>query len=90
MSETVFVSGRGQITIPAEMRKRLGVQPGGTMTIEETAGGLLLRPSVQMTVEFEIYSDEDIARWDEESRFEEGELERLLKRFGLEGKNSQL
>jgi antitoxin PrlF len=89
MSETVVVSGRGQITIPAEMRKRLGVQPGGIMTIEETAGGLLLRPSVQMTVEFEIYSDEDIARWDEEDRFEEGELERLLKRFSLQGENGQ-
>jgi antitoxin PrlF len=82
MAETVTLSGRGQITIPADMRRRLGVEPGGTMTIEETAEGLLLRPSIQISVELELYSDEDIARWDEEDRFAEGERERLLERLG--------
>ncbi len=30
-------------------------------------------------IEIEIYSDEEIARWDEEDRLEPIELERLLK-----------
>lgn len=79
MAETVVVSGRGQITIPAHMRKRLGIKPGGLMTIEERADGLLLRPAFQIAVELEAYSDEDIARWDEEDRLSENERERLLK-----------
>ena len=54
MAETVVVSGRGQITIPADMRKRLGIESGGTMTIEETSGGLLLKPSIQISVDLEV------------------------------------
>jgi antitoxin PrlF len=79
MVETVVVSGRGQITIPAGMRKKLGIEPGGTMTIEETAEGLLLKPAIQISVDLEVYSDEDIARWDEEDLLGKDERDRLLK-----------
>jgi hypothetical protein len=61
------------------MRKKLGIQPGGTMTIEETAEGVLLNPAIQISVELEVYSDEDIARWHEEDRVDEDERDRLLK-----------
>ena len=89
MPEIVTLSGRGQITIPADMRKRLGVEPGDTMTIEETSGGVVLKPSTQISVEFEVYSDEDIARWSEEDRFKEGERERLLETLGVGGEGIQ-
>ncbi len=79
MTETVVVSGRGQITIPADMRKRLGIEPGGTMTIEETSEGLLLKPTLQITVEVEAYSDEDVARWDKEDRLSGRERATLLR-----------
>lgn len=79
MAETVWASGRGQITIPADIRKRLGIEPGGTMTIEETSEGLTLKPTVQITVEVEAYSDEDIARWDEEDCLSGQERAALLK-----------
>lgn len=78
MTETVVVSGRGQITIPADMRKRLGIEPGGTMTIEETPGGLLVKPALQITVDLDVYSDEEIARWDEEDRLSGAERVALL------------
>jgi antitoxin PrlF len=89
MAETVVVSGRGQITIPADMRKRLGIESGGTMTIEETSGGLLLKPSIQIFVDCEVYSDEDIARWDEEDRLDKGERDRLLESLGATGESGQ-
>lgn len=79
MAETVVVSGRGQITVPAHMRNRLGIEPGGTMTIEETSEGLLLRPSIQISVDLDVYSDEDIACWDKEDSLDEEERDRLLK-----------
>jgi antitoxin PrlF len=64
MRETLMmVSRRGQITLPAELRKRLGIEPGGLVVVEERSGELVLRPAT--VVELETYSDEDIARWDQ-------------------------
>ena len=34
----VIVSPRGQITLPAQVRKRLGIQPGGVLMLEESEG----------------------------------------------------
>lgn len=88
MAETVVVSGRGQITIPANMRKRLGIESGGTMTIEETSEGLLLKPTLQITIEVEAYSNEDIARWDEEDRLTGQERAALAKLLQVQPKSS--
>jgi len=35
MRETVLVSNRGQITLPADMRKLLGIGPGSTVIIDD-------------------------------------------------------
>lgn len=65
--DNLVVSGRGQITLPAKLRKRLGIEPGGILIAEEKDGALVLRPAMVMPVE--IYSDEDIARWVQEDAF---------------------
>ena len=39
----VRMSTKGQIVIPAEMRKRRGWKPGCSITIDETEEGLVLR-----------------------------------------------
>lgn len=79
MSETVIVSSRGQITLPAAMRKHLGIQSGGAVIIEERDGELTLKPAAVLEVEH--YSDEAIARWDAEDSLSAEERRRILARL---------
>jgi len=37
------VSSKGQVTVPAEVRNRLGLQPGTVVTFEIRENGVLLR-----------------------------------------------
>ena len=80
MRQTLLVSNRGQITLPASVRKRLGIQSGGVVTLEEKENAVVLRPA--SVVEIETYSDDEITRWDKEDRLEPGEQNALLKRLG--------
>ena len=79
MRQTVLVSNRGQITLPASVRKRLGIHSGGVVTLEEKDNVVVLRPAA--VVEMETYSDEEVARWDKEDRLEPAERNALLKRL---------
>jgi antitoxin PrlF len=79
MRQNLLVSSRGQITLPASVRKRLGIQSGGIVTLEEKDNAVVLRPAA--VVEIETYSDEEIARWDKEDRLELAERNALLKRL---------
>ena len=77
MRQNLLVSSRGQITLPASVRKRLGIQSGGIVTLEEKDNAVVLRPAA--VVEIETYSDEDVARWDKEDRLEAAERNALLR-----------
>jgi AbrB family looped-hinge helix DNA binding protein len=72
MAVRVTINDRGVITIPASMRRALGLEAGGDLIIEQIAEGILLRPS--MSVPIEIYSEERIA----EFASDEEEIEKLL------------
>ncbi|OGP35325.1 MAG: hypothetical protein A2X88_02570 [Deltaproteobacteria bacterium GWC2_65_14] len=78
--QSLNVSSRGQITLPAGIRKRLGIEGGGVLSAEERDGALVLRPAVVMEVE--TFSDADIRRWNEEDRLPPEERDRILKRLG--------
>ena len=80
MRQNVMVSSRGQITLPAKIRKRLGIQSGGIVIVEDRDREVVLRPAA--VVEIETYSDTDIARWDNEDRLESPERKAILKRLG--------
>jgi antitoxin PrlF len=79
MRQTLLVSNRGQITLPASVRKRLGIQSGGIVTLEEKDNVVVLRPAA--VVEMETYSDEEVTRWNKEDRLEPAERNALLKRL---------
>ncbi len=49
--ETSKVGRRGTIVIPARLRKRLRMEEGSLVLIEEHDGGVLIRPAVAMPVE---------------------------------------
>ena len=80
MRENLTISNRGQITLPAGIRKRLGIKAGGMLVLEERNGEVVLRPAV--VVEIETYTDADIARWDKEDHLDKTERAAITKRLG--------
>jgi AbrB family looped-hinge helix DNA binding protein len=78
MKESVLVSSRGQITLPAGVRKRLGIKAGGVVLLEERDGEVVLRPAA--VLEIENFSDEDIANWDKEDRLTASERAAITKK----------
>ncbi len=45
MRTTAVISSKGQVVIPANLRKRYGMKEGTTVVFEEEHGRLLLAPS---------------------------------------------
>ena len=84
---TVRMSTKGQIVIPAEIRKRRGWAPGTKVVIEETDGGLVLR-SVEELIDatYGMLKDTGMTMKDfladraEDRALEERKLQRWLDR----------
>lgn len=74
MKTTLTVTSRGVVTLPAKLRKSLGIKPDDQLIAETTSEGLLLRPAV--TLPIEIYSEKRIREFDEA----EAELGKVLRR----------
>lgn len=73
------MTSRGQITLPAEMRKHLGIEPGGAVIVEIVGGELRLKPAA--VLEVDPYSDEQIADWDQADALSEEERQQILQRL---------
>lgn len=76
MSNPLIVSNRGQITLPAAMRKRLGIKGGDVVILEDRGTEIVLKPAV--VLEIQQYSDDDIAQWDAEDRLGDRQRARIL------------
>lgn len=79
MRENAVVSSRGQITLPAGIRKRLGIEPGGVVILEERNGELMIKPAAVVAIE--SYSDRQIAEWDAEDLLMRDEREAIRRRL---------
>jgi AbrB family looped-hinge helix DNA binding protein len=82
MRENIVISSRGQITLPAGMRKKLGIRPGGVLIVEDRDGELVLRPAA--VLEIETYTNADIARWDKEDQLAPAEKAVIMKKLAPE------
>jgi AbrB family looped-hinge helix DNA binding protein len=71
---TLTLTSRGVVTIPAKLRRALGLKADDLLIAETTPEGLLLRPAV--TLPIEIYSEKRIREFDEA----EAELAEVLRR----------
>jgi len=79
MRQTLIVSNRGQLTLPANVRKRFGIKNGGAVILEERENELVLKPA--MVLEVEMYTDEQVLAWDEADRLDEAERQAVLRRL---------
>ena len=77
MPQTLVVSGRGQITLPAATRKRLGIKGGDVVILEDRGNEIVLKPG--MVLEVQHYCDDQIAQWDADDRLEDRERTRILE-----------
>ncbi len=79
MKSTLVVSERGQITLPAPLRKRMGIKNGGVVRVEERDGRVVLSPAA--VVEVEMYSDEKVKSLLEQDRISKEDRRRTLAKF---------
>jgi len=77
MTKVININDRGTLTLPKELRRRLGVNSNGQVVAEETDEGILLRAG--MTFPIEIYSGKRLAEFDRHN-------EQALTRFRLKRK----
>jgi AbrB family looped-hinge helix DNA binding protein len=70
---TLTVTSRGVVTLPAKLRKALGLKANDLLIAETTPDGLLLRPAVPLPVE--LYTDERIREFNQA----EAELDEFLR-----------
>ena len=76
MTMTLVVSNRGQVTLPAAMRKRFGIKGGDVVILEDRGSEIVLKPGV--VLELDLYDDEQIAQWDADDRLEDDERKRIV------------
>ena len=74
MKTTLTVNSRGVVTLPAALRRALGIKADDQLIAETTPDGLLLRPAVTLPVE--MYSEKRMREFDEA----EAELAEVLSR----------
>ncbi len=74
MTKVININNRGILTLPKEMRQRLGVNGNSQIIAEETGDGVLLRAGVTFPVE--LYSEKRLAEFDRNN-------EQALARFKL-------
>jgi antitoxin PrlF len=79
MQLTVLVSNRGQLTLPASLRKRFGLLRGGAVILEEHNNELIIKPAA--VLEIEMYADSQITQWDNEDLLDDNQRSAILKRL---------
>jgi len=84
MNETLVVSSRGQITLPASLRKRLGIKGGDVVILEDRGDEIVLKTGV--VLEIQHYTDEQIAQWDSEDLLSDHEGSRIVQSLSMANK----
>lgn len=85
MRDTAKIGKRGTLVIPAAIRKRLGLEEGDLVVLEETADGLEVKPAAAVPIE--IYAPERKAAFLLENAVDENDYERArdeVHRLGID------
>lgn len=81
MKALTSLSKRGQVTLPAEVRRALGLKPGDTLVVRVEAGRVVLEPAVVLPVE--LYTEERIREFAENAQVTPEELDAFRRAWGL-------
>lgn len=73
------MSSRGQITLPAGMRRYLSIASVGAVIVEECDGELRLKPAA--VLEIDTYSNAQIESWDQADALSAEERNAILSRL---------
>ena len=66
MTTTIQINERGTLTLPKELRKRLGLEKGGVIIAEVSDNGIILKPAVAFPIE--MYTDSRIKEFEKEDK----------------------
>ncbi len=76
--DTVKLGKKGQLSLPASVLRKLGLQGAATLIVEATDdGAVILRPAAVYPIE--LYSDARIKEFEEENRLTKSEQARVRK-----------
>lgn len=72
MQRIAQLSRRGTLTLPAEIRRELGLEEGDVLAVTRSGRSIVLTPTVVTPVE--LYTDERIAEFDATSAMTEADI----------------
>jgi AbrB family looped-hinge helix DNA binding protein len=61
MTKVININERGTLTLPKELRQRIGLKGGGQVVAAEPSDGILIRAGVTFPVE--LYTDKRVAEF---------------------------
>lgn len=79
--EIAQLSGRGTVTLPARIRKELGLREGDVLRVRLVDGSIQLTPAAVMPIE--LYTEERVAEFLAAGEMTDEELERSRRAWGL-------
>ena len=77
----IQLSPRGQLTLPAEVRRALGLRSGDAFRVSSKEGSVVLEPVAVTPTE--LYTDERLAEFQENAEMTAEELAQARSRRGL-------
>ena len=76
--DTVKLGKKGQLSLPAAVLRKLGLQRAATLIVEATDdGAVILRPAAVYPIE--LYTDARIKEFEEENRLTQSQQARVRK-----------
>ena len=81
MRATTQLGSRGQVTLPAEVRKAMGLKPGDTLVVHLEDGRLVLEPAIMLPIE--LYTEERVGEFARAAEMSAEELAEARRRWGV-------
>lgn len=75
VNELLTVSARGQVTLPATLRRKLGLKGGDVLVLESQGERIVLKPQAV----FDRYDDDQVEQWVVEDRLDGDERQRIIE-----------